>query len=176
MKRSRLKRWNDSSGAWRRLAAAAAVAGLLSGTSAHAVEFGGGMAQLHGFASQTFITTADNNFFGETSDNGHFGFTELGLNGSFRPSPNLQAAAQLLSRRAGEDDDGDVRFDYALVDYSPLSDARNRLGLRAGFGAGCGMERLHQPANNRCRIHPEIVRFVHALQRGGGIAAQHQLQ
>jgi hypothetical protein len=126
-----LQQWNDPSGR-RRLAAAAIAACLSWGTPAHAVEYGGGMAQLHGFATQTFITTSDNNFFGETSEDDHFGFTELGLNGSFRPSPSLQAAAQLLSRRAGEGDDGDVRFDYALVDYSPLSDARNRMGLRVG--------------------------------------------
>jgi hypothetical protein len=88
--------------------------------------------QIHGFASQGFIKTSDNNFFGDSADSGSFDFRELGLNASLRPLPNLQLSAQILSRRAGEGNDGDVRLDYGFADYSLLSDEAGRLGLRLG--------------------------------------------
>lgn len=52
---------------------------------------------LHGFASQAYIHTTDNHFYGP-SDDGSFEFTEVGINGSFRISPKLRLSAQLLSR------------------------------------------------------------------------------
>ena len=45
-------------------------------------------------------------------------FRELGINGSWRPLPDLQLSTQILSRRAGKADDGDVRIDYGFIDYS----------------------------------------------------------
>lgn len=88
--------------------------------------------QIHGFASQAFILTSDNDFFGDSDDGGSFDFRELGLNASLRPLPRLQLSAQILSRRAGESDDGDIDLDYAFADYSFISTATNLAGLRAG--------------------------------------------
>lgn len=89
-------------------------------------------AQVHGFASQAYTTTTDNNFFGKTSEGEHLGFTEIGINASVRPSDNLRIAGQILSRRAGEDDNGKLRLDYGLVDYTVVSDPVKRFGLRFG--------------------------------------------
>ena len=88
--------------------------------------------QIHGFASQAYISTTDNNFFGETSANDNFGFTELGLNALVRPTPNFHIAGQVLLRRAGESDDGKIRLDYGLADYTFISNPTKRLGMRAG--------------------------------------------
>lgn len=132
MKWSRLPASNSPRRRRRSVVLLAAVTALLSGAPAGALELAGGTTRIHGFATQAFIATSDNNFFGETSGDEHFGLTELGLNASVRPLSNLHVAAQLLSRRAGEGDDGEVRFDYALVDFHPLASARNRLGVRAG--------------------------------------------
>lgn len=88
--------------------------------------------QLHGFASQGFVYTSDNNFFGSSSDGGSFDYRELGINASLRPIPNLQLSAQILSRTAGEGNDGDIRLDYGIVDYSFVSNETNLLGFRAG--------------------------------------------
>lgn len=89
--------------------------------------------QIHGFASQGFILTSDNDFFGDSDGGGgSFDFTELGLNASWRPVPKLQFSTQILSRRAGESDDGDIQLDYALADYSFISTTENLLGLRGG--------------------------------------------
>jgi len=87
--------------------------------------------QIHGFASQGFVLTSDNRFFGD-SEEGSFDFTELGLNVSIRPLPDLQFSAQALSRRAGEGDNGDPRLDYGFLDYSIISDQSRNLGIRLG--------------------------------------------
>ena len=103
---------------------------LLPCISVLALELGDN-AQIHGFASQAFTMTSDNQFFGETTD-GSLGFTELGINGSYRPLPSLMLSAQALSRRAGEVDDGDIRLDYGFVDFTALSNENRRWGVRAG--------------------------------------------
>ena len=87
--------------------------------------------QIHGFASQAFTYTTGNNFQGNTSDGGDFNLTEIGLNGSVRPTGNLHFAAQLLYRRAGADDNGSVRVDYGLMDWS-RSLEQGRVGVRLG--------------------------------------------
>lgn len=74
--------------------------------------------QIHGFASQGYIQTTENDFFGDSSDGGSFDFRELGINGSWYITPNLLTAVQLVSRNAGETDDGALRVDYALVNYN----------------------------------------------------------
>ncbi len=87
--------------------------------------------QIHGFASQAYIHTSDNSFFGDSED-GSFEFTELGLNGSFQLSPKVRMAGQVLSRRAGEFDNGSPRIDYALIDINLLSKENVTTGLYLG--------------------------------------------
>lgn len=88
--------------------------------------------QIHGFASQAFIFTTENNFFGGSKDNGTFDFRELGINASWRILPKLRVAAQGIARWAGKSDKGNPRLDYALMDYTLLSDAKNTWGVRLG--------------------------------------------
>lgn len=108
-----------------------AAAGLAFGAEAAALDYLDGRVQLHGFVTQGVIFTSDNNFFGDSED-GSLDFREIGANLSWRLNPDLQVSAQLLSHRAGESDDGDVRFDYALVDWTPLSGEWGRAGVRLG--------------------------------------------
>lgn len=86
---------------------------------------------LHGFASQGYIYTTDNNFFG-SSDNGSFEFTEVGINGSLRLNPKVRLSAQLLSRQAGKFDNGSPRLDYGLIDISLYSSPKYSSGLYIG--------------------------------------------
>ena len=88
--------------------------------------------QVHGFVSQAFITSSDNNFWGETAGNDNFGFNELGLNISAQPTSDLHLAGQFLSRNAGNLDNGEVRLDYVLADYSIVSNQSRSLGVRIG--------------------------------------------
>ena len=91
-----------------------------------------GDLQIHGFASQAYITTSDNDVFGNSDKGGSFGLTEAGLNASMRPLPRLQVSAQVLSRRAGEGNTGMPRLDYAFLDYRIYSHEANQFGIRVG--------------------------------------------
>ena len=88
--------------------------------------------QLHGFASQGLISTTHNNFFGPSENSVSSEFTELGVNVSYRPNPDLQLSAQALSRRAGETDKGNVRLDYGFLGYTPVSSNNWQIGGLVG--------------------------------------------
>lgn len=86
----------------------------------------------NGFITQGFFLTDHNNVYGESSDGGSFDFRELGVNASYRITPKLRVAGQLMSRDAGNLDDGDPKLDYALLDYQFSDDPMNQYGLRLG--------------------------------------------
>ncbi|MDP1558798.1 MAG: porin [Nitrosomonas sp.] len=88
--------------------------------------------QIQGFASQAFISTSDNDVFGNSDKGGSFGFTEAGLNALLRPLPRLQLSAQVLSRRAGEGNSGSPRLDFGFADYRLYSHETNQFGIRVG--------------------------------------------
>ncbi len=91
-----------------------------------------GDLQIHGFASQGYIATSDNNVFGHSENGGSFGLTEAGLNASVRPLPRLLVSAQVLSRRAGVGNSGTPRLDYGFLDYRLYSQEVNQFGIRVG--------------------------------------------
>ncbi|MDE2387631.1 MAG: hypothetical protein KGN35_00870 [Betaproteobacteria bacterium] len=91
-----------------------------------------GDLQIHGFVTQAYILTSDNNVFGNSEKGGNFGLTEAGLNASVRPLPKLQLSAQVLSRRAGEGSTGTPRLDFAFLDYRLYSHETNQFGVRVG--------------------------------------------
>jgi len=88
--------------------------------------------QVHGFLSQGFIHTSDNNFFGHSDDSLSTDFRELGLNSSWSVLPDLQLAMQVVWRDAGQTDEGDLRIDYGLASYNLLSTESSLLTIRAG--------------------------------------------
>ncbi|QVL46777.1 MAG: hypothetical protein KFB96_13485 [Thiocapsa sp.] len=100
-------------------------------SAAPALEFVEGKLQVHGFASQAVLKSTDNAYYGN-SPGTSFDFTEIGLNASYQSTPNLLFSGQLLVRRAGEMYDGTPSLDYGLVDFTPISDAERRLGVRLG--------------------------------------------
>lgn len=87
--------------------------------------------QVHGFATQGFLHTSDNDFFGD-SESGSFEFTELGINLSYRATPSLLFSGQLLSRRAGEIYDGSPTIDFALMDWTVVTEQTHAFGLMFG--------------------------------------------
>ena len=88
--------------------------------------------QLHGFASQAVVYTTDNNFFGETDDAGSLDFSELGLNASYAPVPNLLVVGQVISRHAGATDDGEAALDYGFIDSRFAASDKGYWGGRFG--------------------------------------------
>ncbi len=72
--------------------------------------------EFNGFATQGFTYTDHNNFFG-SSENGSFDFRELGVNTVWWLNDELLLSGQIVSRLAGELDDGSPSIDYLLLDY-----------------------------------------------------------
>jgi hypothetical protein len=113
-----------------RICVVALLIGLVR-SPAQALESAEGKLQIHGFASQAVVDTSDNRFFGN-SPRTSFDFTELGVNVSYQFNPQVFFAGQILSRRAGEMYDGTPSLDYGLLDFTAISDAQKRLGVRIG--------------------------------------------
>lgn len=87
--------------------------------------------QVHGFASQALVHTSENRWFGDSPEVS-YEFTEIGLNASWRVTPRLLLAGQVLVRRAGDMYDGTPALDYGLADITLISSPAKRLGLRLG--------------------------------------------
>jgi len=85
----------------------------------------------HGFATQSYLYSSDNNFFGESSE-GSFEFHELGLNTLWHPTNNFKIAAQIVARDAGNTDDGSIRLDYGFFEYQFRNTEQSTTGIRLG--------------------------------------------
>lgn len=105
---------------------------LLWTTSTHAVSLMGNELQLHGFLTQGMVITSDNNFLGQSNKKASTDFREIGVNASLRPTSDLQLSAGLLSHKAGATDNGEVRLDYGLIDWTISSSEQGRGGIRLG--------------------------------------------
>jgi len=88
--------------------------------------------QLHGFLTQGFFHSSDNNVYGQSDDGISPGLTEIGLNAAYQPFNRLRFAAQGLYRRAGAVDDSSVRLDYGLADLTLLTYKSGQIGIRGG--------------------------------------------
>ena len=85
--------------------------------------------QVHGFASQGYVDTADNNWLTmNTKGGGSFGFTEMSLNLSTPVTDNLRAGAQVYDRNLGQLGQYHPSLDWAMMDYR----FRSWFGLRGG--------------------------------------------
>jgi len=82
---------------------------------------------VHGFVSQGFIKTTDNNYLAD-SERGSAEFTEVGLNFTLPLSEDFRVGMQLFARDLGPVGNYDARFDWFYLDYR----FRDWLGLRAG--------------------------------------------
>ncbi len=88
--------------------------------------------QVHGFITQDFFHTSDNNVNGDSDDGVSPGLTEIGLNLSYQPFDRLTLSAQGLYRRAGRVDRGSVRLDYGVADLNLYNYQNGRVGIRGG--------------------------------------------
>jgi len=88
--------------------------------------------QVHGFATQGYIKTDNNNLFGKSTGYGSFDFREIGLVGSVKPSKATYLSAQLLSRTAGKSNDGEIDLDFAIFDYRIADKMAYNYGFRLG--------------------------------------------
>jgi len=87
--------------------------------------------ELNGFITQGYFLTNDNSFYGD-SESGSFDFREIAGNASWRFSDRVLLTGQLMSRRAGEIDDGDLTVDYAVIDYRLYESEKGAFGVGVG--------------------------------------------
>lgn len=87
----------------------------------------GEKVQLHGFLSQGYLHSWDNNFLGDTKD-GSFRFSEVGLNLNAQLSDRFRLGGQLLYCQPPYASKGKVKEDWLVAEYH-LSDP---LAIRAG--------------------------------------------
>src|SRR5262249_46311335 len=83
--------------------------------------------QVHGFLSEGFARTNDNNYLRMNTSKGSF-FTEMGLNASAQIDDKLRIGAQIYDRDIGELGDGKVYLDWVFADFR----WKDWLGVRAG--------------------------------------------
>jgi hypothetical protein len=84
--------------------------------------------QVHGFASQGFAYTNDNNWLTMNTSAGSAAFTEFGLNMSTALTDKLRGGAQVYDRNLGKLGQYHPSLDWGFVDYH----FRNWLGFRGG--------------------------------------------
>jgi len=82
---------------------------------------------IHGFLSQGYLKSTENNFFAETED-GTPQFNEAGINFSTDITERLRIGLQLFARDMGTIGNNEVILDWAVADYR----YKDWLGLRAG--------------------------------------------
>jgi len=114
-----------------RFLAGGMLTALLLASVLHAQDFkiGSKVVQVHGFGTQGFIHTNDNNWLTmNTSSVGSGAFTDFGLNMGMQINPNLRIAGQFYDRKLGKLGNWEPLMDWAMLDYHP----KPWLGFRVG--------------------------------------------
>ncbi len=84
--------------------------------------------QIHGFASQGFIYTDDNNWLTMHTSQGSGAFTDFGANASMQVTDRLRIGVQAYDRNLGNLGEWHPSVDWAVVDYR----FKHWLGFRGG--------------------------------------------
>jgi len=109
--------------------AAFMVLALASVSSAARAEDGtDSPVEVHGFVSQGFIKTTENNYLAADSTRGSFEFTEAGINFTKPLTDKLRAGIQLFAHDLGPLGNYSPQFDWFYLDYRFW----DWLGIRAG--------------------------------------------
>jgi hypothetical protein len=88
----------------------------------------GRTVQVHGFASQGFVYSNDNNWLTMNSSQGSGAFTDFGLNMSAPVTDKLRVGAQVYDRNLGQLGQYHPSLDWAVIDYR----FKSWLGVRGG--------------------------------------------
>jgi hypothetical protein len=98
------------------------------GMIGNAFAFDADQIKIHGFVSQGYLKTDQNDFYFADTEDGTFQFNEMGIHFASELSNNLRLGIQFLSRDLGKIGNNEVTVDWAFADYR----FRNWLGIRAG--------------------------------------------
>lgn len=84
--------------------------------------------QIHGFVSQGFVYTTNNNWLTMNTSQGSAAFTDMGLNASAQVTDKLRIGAQVYDRNLGQLGQYHPSLDWAVADYR----FKNWCGVRGG--------------------------------------------
>ncbi|MGC1227147.1 MAG: hypothetical protein WA859_11755 [Candidatus Sulfotelmatobacter sp.] len=129
--------------------------------------------QVHGFASQGFVYTNDNNWLTMNTSSGSGAFTDFGLNLSSSLTDRLRTGAQAYDRNLGKLGQYHPSLDWGLVDYR----FTNWFGVRGGkvkttlglFNDTQGLDFLHTFALLPQSVYPTDLRDATIAHVGGDI-------
>lgn len=131
-----------------------------------------GPLDIHGFISQGFLKTTDNNYLAKTKV-GSFEYNEVGVNFSTNLTDKLRVGLQLLSRDLGDMGNNKTVLDWGYIDYH----WRNELGFRLGkvkqphglYNEGRDLDMLRTFVLLPQGIYDENKRDLANSSQGGGI-------
>lgn len=83
---------------------------------------------IHGFVTQGYLLTDDNNFMADTADNGSLQYNEIGINFTGDVSDRLRMGIQFLARDLGKMGNKELTIDWAVADYSFFDWLNLRMG------------------------------------------------
>ena len=129
--------------------------------------------QIHGFASQGFGYSNDNNYLTMQTSRGSFAMTDFGVNGAVQLTDKFRIGAQLYDRNVGRLGAWRPQLDWAVADYR----FKDWLGVRGGvvktvFGLEADtqdMDFLHTFVLLPQSVYPTDLRDALIRHRGGDI-------
>jgi hypothetical protein len=136
--------------------------------------------QIHGFASQGFIYTDDNNWLTMNTSQGSGAFTDFGINVSTNVTDRLRVGAQLYDRNLGQLGQYHPSLDWAVVDYR----FKSWFGVRGGkvkttlglYTDSQDLDFLHTFALLPQSVYPTDLRDATIAHAGGDIYGNVTLQ
>ena len=127
--------------------------------------------QVHGFASQAFLASDNNNYLTMPTSQGSFGFTDFGANISVQVTGQFRVGAQFYDRNLGQLGQWHPQVDWASGDYR----FKDWLGIRAGkiktvlglYNDTQDLESLHTWAILPQSMYPLDLRSTNIAHIGG---------
>jgi hypothetical protein len=110
-----------------RLLPLAVLSCMLLPSSLLAIDLGDGRVQLHGFLSQGYLDSKDNNFLGDTK-NGSFDFREVGLNINAQLTDKFRLGGQAFYSLLPACNSGNLQADWLVAEYHFTDPLGARLG------------------------------------------------
>jgi hypothetical protein len=129
--------------------------------------------QFHGFASQGFIYSSDNNWLTMGTASGSGAMTDMGANVSMAVTDKLRIGAQVYDRNMGQLGQWHPTLDWAYADYR----FTDWFGIRAGkvktvsglYNDTQDMDFLHPFALLPQGVYPTVIRELTIAHKGGDI-------
>lgn len=112
----------------RLLAVITVLYGAHTAINAQQFEVAGRTVQVHGFLSQGFAYSNENNFLTVKTSEGSFAFTDFGFNFSSNITDKFRVGAQLYDRNIGQLGNWHPHLDWAVADYK----FKDWFGVRTG--------------------------------------------